>query len=74
MKDQLYIGVVTRALCVSPEFLRRLEREGRIPAPRRDAAGRRLYTEADLALLKSIGIGNKPRRLKLAEDVSEVSS
>lgn len=74
MSDELYIGAVVRALSVSPEFLRRLEREGRVPAPRRDAAGRRLYTQNDIKLLKSMGIGKKPQRLKSVAEVFEVGS
>jgi DNA-binding transcriptional MerR regulator len=73
MGNDVYIGACARELCVSTEFLRTLEREQRIPAPRRDAAGRRLYSQDDLALLKSMGVGNRPHRLKRAEDVLEAA-
>jgi DNA-binding transcriptional MerR regulator len=71
MGNEFYIGAAARTLSVSTEFLRALERENRIPRPRRDAAGRRLYSQNDLALLKRMGIGERPRRLKRAEDAWE---
>jgi DNA-binding transcriptional MerR regulator len=45
-----------------------LEREGRIPPARRDLKGR-IYTPFDIAMLRSIGIGSHPQRLKTAEEV-----
>jgi hypothetical protein len=45
-----------------------LERDGRIPSPRRDYNGR-IYSELDIALLRSMGVGSHPRRLKRAEEV-----
>jgi DNA-binding transcriptional MerR regulator len=69
MEDEIYIGTVARQLSVSPEFLRTLERQNRIPVPRRDATGRRLYSQDDLMLLRRIGIGSRPRRLKSVEEV-----
>ncbi len=71
MSNEVYIGTAARALSVSPEFLRTLEREKRIPTPRRDAGGRRLYGQDDLTLLRSMGVGSRPRRLKSAEEVLE---
>lgn len=62
------IGVVSTQLGVSPEHLRNLEREGRIPRPRRDYNGR-IYSEFDIALLKSLGVGSRPRKLKRPEEV-----
>jgi hypothetical protein len=68
-KTALYhIGEASRRLGVSPEHLRTLERAGRIPQPRRDFNGR-IYTEFDIALLKSMGVGSRPRKLKQAEEV-----
>ena len=68
-KTALYhIGEASRQLGVSPEHLRTLERDGRIPPPRRDNNGR-IYTELDIALLRSMGVGGRPRRLKRPEDV-----
>ena len=63
-----HIGEVSRRLGVSPEHLRALERAGRIPPPRRDYNGR-VYSELDLALLRAIGVGSRPRRLKTAKEV-----
>ena len=65
-----HIGQASRELGVRPEYLRTLERTGRIPQARRDLNGR-FYTEFDIALLKSMGVGSRPRRLKRAEDVLE---
>jgi hypothetical protein len=68
MADVIHIGEAARRLGCTPEHLRNLEREGRVPAPSRDNNGR-LYSEFDLALLKSMGVGSRPRRLKLPEEV-----
>lgn len=63
-----HIGETARRLGISPEHLRNLERGGRIPPARRDLNGR-IYSEFDIALLKSMGVGSRPRRLKRAEEV-----
>jgi DNA-binding transcriptional MerR regulator len=68
-----HIGEAARQLGVTPKHLRLLEREGRIPPPRRDLNGR-IYTEFDIALLKSMGIGSRPRRLKRLEEVLGASN
>jgi hypothetical protein len=68
MDGVLYIGQDAERLGVTPKHLRVLEREGRIPPARRDFNGR-VYSEFDLALLKSMGVGSRPRRLKVAEEV-----
>jgi DNA-binding transcriptional MerR regulator len=65
---EFHIGEAARRLSVSPKHLRILEQEGRIPPARRDLNGR-VYTEFDIALLKALGIGTRPRRLKRAEEV-----
>jgi hypothetical protein len=62
------ITEAARRLGVTPHHLRMLERQGRIPAARRDFNGR-IYTPFDIALLGSMGVGSRPRRLKSAEDV-----
>ncbi len=67
---EFHIGEAVRRLSVTPKHLRVLEREGRIPPPRRDLNGR-IYTEFDIALLRSMGIGSRPRRLKRADEVLE---
>ena len=60
-------------LGVHPHHLRILEWQGRIPPARRDLNGR-VYGEFDIALLRSMGIGNNPRRLKSAQEVLGISS
>ena len=63
-----HIGEAARRLSVTPKHLRTLEHEGRIPPVRRDYNGR-IYSEFDLALLRSMGVGPRPARLKRAEEV-----
>jgi DNA-binding transcriptional MerR regulator len=48
--------------------LRALEREGRVPPARRDLNGR-IYSDFDMALLKSLGVGSRPHKLKTPEEV-----
>jgi DNA-binding transcriptional MerR regulator len=69
---EIHIAQAAQLLGVTPKHLRLLEREGRIPPARRDFNGR-VYTEFDLALLRSIGIGSRPRRLRRAEEVLEAA-
>jgi hypothetical protein len=45
-----------------------LEWAGCIPPARRDFNGR-LYSAFDIALLRSLGVGVRPRRLKRPEEV-----
>jgi MerR HTH family regulatory protein len=66
MDVRLRIGDAARLLGITPHYLRMLEWEGRIPEVGYDRAGR-FYTQADIKLLKSMGIGSKPRRLKSTE-------
>ena len=63
-----HIGETARRLGVSPKHIRELERAGRIPPARRDFNGR-VYSELDIFLLQSMGVGSRPRKLKRAEDV-----
>jgi len=67
----VHISEAARQLDVTPEHLRNLEREGRIPTPRRDYNGR-IYSAFDLVLLKGLGVGTRPRRLKRPEEVLSV--
>jgi hypothetical protein len=60
--------IAARRLGVTRKHLRLLEREGRIPPARRDFNGR-TYTEFDIALLRSMGVGSRPSKLKRAEEV-----
>jgi DNA-binding transcriptional MerR regulator len=74
MSELAHIGEVADRLGVSPEHLRARERQGRIPPARRDFNGRsRIYTEFDIALLRSMGVGSRPEKLKQAEEVLEAA-
>ena len=64
----MHISEAAKRLGVTPHHLRVLEWEGRIPRARRDFNGR-IYSEFDIALLKALGVGSRPRRLKSAEEV-----
>jgi DNA-binding transcriptional MerR regulator len=64
----LHIGEAARRLNVTPKHLRTLERERRIPPARRDL-NCRIYSEFDIALLRSMGVGSRPRKLKRPEEV-----
>jgi len=48
--------------------LRILEKRGVIPPARRDFNGR-IYSEFDIAFLRSMGVGSRPQKLKRAEEV-----
>ena len=67
----IYIGEAARRIGCTPEHLRNLEREGRVPAPARDYNGR-IFTELDIALLKDLGVGSRPRKLKRPEEILTV--
>ena len=66
----LHISEAARQLGVTPKHLRLLERAGRIPLAHRDFNGR-IYTDFDIALLRSIGVGSRPARLQPLEEVLE---
>ena len=68
----LHIGEAARRLGVTPEHLRALERQGRIPQARRDFIGR-IYSESDIVVLRSVGVGSRPRKLKQAEELGASS-
>ena len=63
-----HIAEAARQLGVTPKHLRLLERNGRIPPARRDFNGR-IYSEFDIAFLRSMGVGSRPQKLKRAEEV-----
>ena len=65
---EFHIGEAARRLGVTPKHIRHLERQGRIPPARRDFNGR-IYTTFDIELLRSMGVGSRPSRLKRPEDV-----
>ena len=64
--DNIHIGEAAKRLGVHPHHLRMLEWQGRIPQARRDFSGR-IYSEFRKALLRSMGIGSRPSKLKRAE-------
>jgi hypothetical protein len=69
MNDSVYhISEAAAQLSCTPQYLRILEWQERIPPAQRDFSGR-VYTPLDIALLKSMGVGSRPRRLKRAEEV-----
>lgn len=70
MKSGVHISEAARRLKVTPHYLRALEVEGKIPPARRDLNGR-IYSASDLELLRSLGVGRRPRRLKRVEEVLE---
>ena len=67
---EFHIGEAAKRLSVTPKHLRVLEREGRIPPARRDYNGR-IYSEFDIVLLRSMGVGSRPRKLKRGKEVLE---
>ncbi len=68
MVGEVHISEAARRLGVSPKRLRRLEFEGRIPPARRDYNGR-VYAPHEIALLRAMGVGQRPRRIKRPEEV-----
>jgi DNA-binding transcriptional MerR regulator len=68
VEGKLRIGYVAKLLGVTPHYLRMLEWEGRIPAVNYDRLGR-LYTESDIKLLRAMGVGTHPQKLRRVEDV-----
>jgi MerR-like DNA binding protein len=68
MRNAVHISEAAKQLGVTAQHLRMLEWRGRIPPARRDFNGR-IYTEFDIALLRSMGVGQRPRKLKRAEEV-----
>ncbi len=68
MADAVHISDAAQQLGVTAHHLRMLEWQGRIPPARRDLNGR-VYTPFDIALLRAMGVGSRPRKLKRAEEV-----
>ena len=68
--DMLRISEAAQHLGVSAQYLRLLEAEGRIPAPRR-VFGCRIFAANDVARLKAIGVGSRPHKLKRPEEVDD---
>jgi len=70
MQPLVHITEAARRLGVTAGYLRLLERTGQIPPVRRDLNGR-IYTKFDMALLRSMGVGSHPRKLRRADEVLE---
>ncbi len=68
MDGEVHISETARQLGVSSKRLRRLESAGRIPLARRDYNGR-VYAPHEIALLRAMGVGQRPRRIKRPEEV-----
>lgn len=68
MESVVHISEAARRLGVTTTYLRYLESTGRIPFARRDLNGR-VYSQYDIALLRSLGVGSRPRRLKSMREV-----
>lgn len=58
----MFIREAAAAVGVSTDTLRRWEREGLIPAPARDQNGNRIYTPADLEVMRRVKAGSADRR------------
>jgi DNA-binding transcriptional MerR regulator len=71
MERTAHISEAARRLGVTPGYLRMLEKGGQIPPACRDLNGR-IYSQSDIALLKNMGVGSRPRRLKQVEEVAGV--
>lgn len=68
MEGYVRITEAAQRLGVSAQYLRLLEWEGIVPPARRDYNGR-IYSDFDIALLRRMGVGTKPRRLKCPDEV-----
>ena len=66
--ETLRISEAAQHLGVSAQYLRLLEGEGRIPTARR-VFGCRIFSADDVARLKAMGVGCRPRKLKRPEEV-----
>lgn len=72
MNGVVHITKAAKRLNVTPHYLRMLEADGKIPPARRDLNGR-VYSPADILLLKAMGVGSRPRYLLSAEEALEGS-
>jgi DNA-binding transcriptional MerR regulator len=70
--DVVHISEAARRLGVTPQHLRMLEWAGKVPPVARDHNGR-IYSKSDLALLRRMGVGSRPRHLKSAAEVLETA-
>jgi DNA-binding transcriptional MerR regulator len=67
MDGMVQISKAAEQLGVTSYYLRPLEWQGRVPPARHDL-NERFYSEFDIALLRSMGVGSRPWRLKSAEE------
>lgn len=72
MDGVVHITEAANRLKVTPHHLRMLEADGKVPPARRDLNGR-VYSPADILLLKAMGVGSRPRQLRSAEEALEGS-
>lgn len=72
MDGVVHITEAANKLNVTPHYLRMLEADGKIPPARRNLNGR-IYSSADILLLKAMGVGSRPRHLLSAEEALEGS-
>jgi DNA-binding transcriptional MerR regulator len=63
------VSEAARKLELSADWLREGERRGLLPPARRNINGHRVYTTADIELLELMGVGQRPHRLKSAQEV-----
>lgn len=68
MASTYRISEAAKQLGVTPQYLRILEWDGLAPPARRDFSGR-FYSKLDIELLRSMGVGSRPRKLKQPEEV-----
>jgi MerR HTH family regulatory protein len=68
MQRDMHITEAAQQLGVTAHHLRVLEWKGKVPPARRDLNGR-VYSEFDIALLRSMGVGSRPSKLKQPEEV-----
>jgi DNA-binding transcriptional MerR regulator len=68
-RHALTISEAANELGVTPSWLRFGERLGALPLARRAPSGWRYYTPEDIDRLRRLGVGERKRRLKSAEEV-----
>ena len=61
------ISEAAQQLGVSAQYIRLLETEGKIP-PAQRVFGYRVFTATEVARLRAMGVGMRPRRLRTAEE------
>jgi DNA-binding transcriptional MerR regulator len=69
-QQRFQVGEVAASLGVTARYLKLLEAANAIPCPERNERGFRMYSVEDLNLLRELGIGTRPRRLKTIEEIA----